>query len=225
MTATYSATNKSQRSILRMFRKPLNPGGWFEIPANFSKFDPHQLIDHVSAGRHLTKDSHLQIRAASFVRRCAMRKGNIHSGGPADRSRLEAIVRERNSPQRHVLRAQIVLLTVDGEGTNAITRLLGKDKTVVWRRQARFMHQGVAGLTRDKTRPSRIPPLPAATVDRVVALTQSPPHATTHWTAPALAKAVGVSSSSVRRSGRGKGCSRIGCEASRSPTIPNSPTS
>jgi len=148
--------------------------------------------------------------------------------GPADRSRLEAIVRERNSPQRHVSRAQIVLLTTDGEGTNAITRLLGKDKTVVWRRQARFMHQGVAGLTRDKTRPSRIPPLPAATVDRVVALTnQSPPHATTHRTAPALAKAVGVSSSSLRRSGRGKGCSRsrIGCEASRSPTIPNSPTS
>ena len=69
---------------------------------------------------------------------------------------------------------------------------------MVWRRQARFMHQGVAGLTRDKTRPSRIPPLPAATVDRVVALTnQSPPNATTHWTAPALAKAVAVSSSSV----------------------------
>ncbi len=39
------------------------------------------------------------------------------------------------------------------------------------------MHEGVEGLTRDKTRPSRIPPLPAETVDRVVALTnQAPPH-------------------------------------------------
>jgi len=36
------------------------------------------------------------------------------------------------------------------------------------------MHEGVAGLTRDKTRPSRIPPLPAETVDRVVALTNQP---------------------------------------------------
>ncbi len=62
------------------------------------------------------------------------------------------------------------------------------------------MHEGVDGLTRDKTRPSRIPPLPAATVDRVVALTnQAPPHEATHWTASAMAKAVGISPSSVRR--------------------------
>jgi hypothetical protein len=28
---------------------------------------------------------------------------------------------------------------------------------VVWRWQERFMHEGIAGLTRDKTRPSWIP--------------------------------------------------------------------
>jgi transposase len=135
-----------------------------------------------------------------------MRKGISIAVTPADRLRLEAIVRDRNSPQKHVWRARIVLLTADGQGTNAITRLLGKDKTVVWRWQARFMHEGVAGLTRDKTRPSRIPPLPAATVDRVVALTnQAPPHAATHWTAPAMAKAVGISPSSVRRIWAGQG--------------------
>jgi len=51
--------------------------------------------------------------------------------------------------------------------------------------------EGVAGLTHDKTRPSRIAPLPAATVDRVIELTtQPPPHQATHWTAPAMAKAV-----------------------------------
>jgi Homeodomain-like domain len=98
-----------------------------------------------------------------------MRKGISIAATPADRLRLEAIVRDRNSPQKHVWRARIVLLTADGQGTNAMTRLLGKDKTVVWRWQARFMHEGVTGLTRDKTRPLRIPPLPAATVDRVVA--------------------------------------------------------
>jgi choline dehydrogenase-like flavoprotein len=55
-------------------------------------------------------------------------------------------------------------------------------------------------LTRDKTRPSRIAPLPAETVDRVVALTnQAPPHAATHWTASAMAKVAGISPSSVRR--------------------------
>jgi len=105
-----------------------------------------------------------------------MRKGISIAVTPADRVRLEAIVRDRNSPQKHVWRAGIVLLTAEGQGTSAITRAVGKDKTVVWRWQERFMHDGVAGLTRDKTRPSRIPPLPAASVDRVVALTnQAPP--------------------------------------------------
>jgi transposase len=79
-------------------------------------------------------------------------------------------------------------------------RAVGKGKTVVWRWQERFMHEGVDGLSRDKTRPSRIPPLPAATVDRVVALTnQAPPHEATHWTASAMAKVAGISPSSVRR--------------------------
>jgi transposase len=135
-----------------------------------------------------------------------MRKGISIAATPADRVRLEAIVRDRNSPQKHVWRARIVLLTADGQGTNAITRAVGKDKTVVWRWQERFMHDGVAGLTRDKTRPSRIPPLPADTVDRALALTnQTPPHAATHWTAPAMAKAVGISPSSVRRIWAGQG--------------------
>jgi hypothetical protein len=62
------------------------------------------------------------------------------------------------------------------------------------------MHEGIDGLTRDKTRPSRIPPLPTETVDRVIALTnQAPPHEASHWTAPAMAKSVGISPSSVRR--------------------------
>jgi hypothetical protein len=48
--------------------------------------------------------------------------------------------------------AEARLLTADGQGTNAMTRVLGKHKTVVWCWQARFMQEGVAGLTRDKTR-------------------------------------------------------------------------
>ena len=135
-----------------------------------------------------------------------MRKGISITVTPVDLVQLEAIVRDRNSPQKHVWRARIVLLSADGQGTNAITRAVGKDKTVVWRWQERFMQEGVAGLTRDKTRPSRIPPLPAASVDRVVALTnRPPPHAATHWTAPAMAEAVGISPSSVRRIWAGQG--------------------
>ena len=135
-----------------------------------------------------------------------MRKGISITVTPAARVQLDAIARDRNSPQKHVWRARIVLLTADGVGTNAIARAVNKDKTVVWRWQERFMHEGIEGLSRDKTRPSRIPPLPAETVDRVVALTnQAPRHEATHWSAPAMAKAVGISRSSVRRIWAGQG--------------------
>jgi transposase len=135
-----------------------------------------------------------------------MRKGISISLTPADRVRLDAIVRDRNSPQKHVWRARIVLLTAEGKGTVAIMGAVGKDKRAVWRWQERFMQEGVAGLARDKTRPSRIPRLPAETVDRVIALTnQPPPHEATHWTAPAMAKTVQISPSSVRRIWSGHG--------------------
>src|SRR5438874_11616362 len=138
-----------------------------------------------------------------------MRKGISITVTPADRVRLQSIIRDRNSPQKHVWRARIIVLTANGNGTTAITRAVGKGKTVVWRWQERFMHEGVEGLTRDKTRPSRIPPLPAETVDRVIALTnQAPPHEATHWSAPAMARAVGISPSSVRRMWKGRFRSR-----------------
>ena len=115
-------------------------------------------------------------------------------------AQLDAIVADRNSPQKHVWRAQIVLLTADGCGTAEIMRRAGISKTAVWRWQERFMTDRVAGLLRDKTRPSRIPPLEAEVAPRVVAATQAdPPGETTHWTAAAMAKVQGISVSSVQR--------------------------
>jgi transposase len=129
-----------------------------------------------------------------------MRKGITVTVNAADRTRLEAVVANRNSPQKHAWRCRIVLLTADGLGTAAIMQQTGKSKSVVWRWQERFMHAGVDGLLRDKTRPPRIPPLAQAVIDRVVALTSAdPPEETTHWTAAAMAKATGISVSSVQR--------------------------
>jgi transposase len=118
----------------------------------------------------------------------------------ADRSELEAVAANRNSPQKHVWRAKIVLLTADGHGTADIMRASGKAKTVIWRWQERFGKEGVAGLWRDKTRPSRIPPLHPEVAERVVALTLAgPPPTASHWTGAAMAKATGISVSSVQR--------------------------
>src|ERR1700686_5389364 len=140
------------------------------------------------------------------MRVCGMRTGITVDVKAADRARLEAIVADRNSPQKHVWRVRIVLLTADGLGTNEIMRRTGKSKTCLWRWQERFMHEGVEGLLRDKTRPSRVAPLPPAVAQRVVALTQTdPPGETTHWTGAAMAKTAGISLSSVQRIWRAHG--------------------
>src|SRR5688572_20393436 len=135
-----------------------------------------------------------------------MRPGISVTVTAADRRRLEAIAGDLNSPQKHVWRAEIVLLSADGLGTVEIMRRAGKSKTCVWRWQERFMQEGVTGLLRDKTRPSRVKPLTQAVIDRVVTLTANPPpHEATHWTSAAMAKAVGVSVSSVQRIWRAHG--------------------
>jgi transposase len=72
-----------------------------------------------------------------------------------DRSRLEAVVADRNSPQKHVWRAQIALLSAEGLGTAAIMRQSGKSKNTVNRWRERFRTEGIDGLLHDKTRPSR----------------------------------------------------------------------
>jgi transposase len=134
------------------------------------------------------------------VRVSGMRTGITVDVTAADCARLEAIAADRNSPQKHVWRARIILLTAASVGTNEIERQAGVDKNSVWRWQERFMKEGVDGLLRDKTRRSRIPPLGPEVASAVVARTlETPPGETTHWTAPAMAKEVGISVSSVQR--------------------------
>jgi hypothetical protein len=104
-----------------------------------------------------------------------MRTGISITVKPSSRKRLKAILKDRNAPQKHVWRAEIVLFSADGLGTNEIMRRTGKANTCVWRWQERFMQEDVAGLHRDKTRPSRVAPLGPEVAARVVARTSSKP--------------------------------------------------
>ena len=99
-----------------------------------------------------------------------MRSGVSITLKPAGWRRLAALARDRNTAHKHVWRAEIVLLSAAGVGTNEIMRRTGKSKTCVWRWQERFMQEGYEGLLRDKTRPSRILALEASVAERVVAL-------------------------------------------------------
>ena len=96
-----------------------------------------------------------------------MRAGIVVNVTRADRLRLEAIIADRSTPQKHVWRANVILATADGCGTAEIMRRSGKSKPVVWTWQARFMAEGVEGVLRDKTRKPGKPPLPPNTVQRV----------------------------------------------------------
>src|SRR4051812_40298624 len=134
------------------------------------------------------------------VRVWRMRKATTIPLTEAARLALSAIVRDRNSPHKHVWRAQIVLLSAEGCGTMELTRRTGTSKTSVWRWQERFLAEGVPGLLRDKTGPSRIPPPGTKGEARGGAATQPPASGeTTHWTAGAMAQHVGISVSSVHR--------------------------
>jgi hypothetical protein len=62
-----------------------------------------------------------------------MRPGICITLKPAARRRLTALAGDRNAAQKHVWRAEIVLLSAAGVGTNEIMRRTGKSKTCVWR--------------------------------------------------------------------------------------------
>jgi transposase len=97
-----------------------------------------------------------------------------------DRARLEGWVAGRNTPQKLVWRARIVLMWAQGAGVAAIVRATRKTKRTVYRWRDRYIARGAAGLERDATRPGRKPPLKAATIERVVTMTlnEKPPKGT-----------------------------------------------
>jgi transposase len=128
-----------------------------------------------------------------------MRSGISFTTSSRDRQRLCAIVADPKSPQKHVWRARIVLLSGEGLGTSAIMTETGKSKTCVWRWQERFMQEGVDGLLRDRSRPPGKAPVPPARVAEIVRLTQKPPpFEATHWTLRAMAKVAGIAASTVQ---------------------------
>jgi transposase len=119
---------------------------------------------------------------------------------PGDRERLEAVVCDRKSPQHHVWRARIVLMTADGAGTMAIRAATGKGKPTIWRWQERYARDGADGLfceaPRGRAFPAALPEQVAAVVERT--LHERPPRAT-HWTLRSMANASGLAPSTIHR--------------------------
>jgi len=113
---------------------------------------------------------------------------------------LHAWVAARNTPQKIVLRSRIILLAHDGVANGAIARRLDTSRPNVLKWRGRFAQGGPPALTEEapgRGRKARI------LADQVAAMVQAtlhtkPAHAT-HWSTRTMAKAQGISHSSVQR--------------------------
>ena len=121
-----------------------------------------------------------------------------------DRAQLLATIADRNTARAVVWRARIILATADDGGNQRgharATTSKPTVKPTVWRWQARWLDEAMDGLRRDKTRPSRLPPLPRETRLEGIARTvgrrlRTPPHRSRAL----MAEAGGISPSRVER--------------------------
>jgi transposase len=118
----------------------------------------------------------------------------------ADRTELERLVRGRNTPQKIVLRARVVLLSGRGASTSEMMEVLGTTTPTITRWRNRYEAAGLPGLLRDAGRPGRKPSLSATTVAGVVELTlREKPADATHWSTRSMAAVAGISDTSVQR--------------------------
>src|ERR1700730_6127088 len=125
---------------------------------------------------------------------------------PKDREQLGRLVRDRNTPQKIVWRTQIVLLAGEGMGAVEVAARVGKSVLTVRRWRRRYTAKGVDGLVKDATRPPGRKPLTAETIKRVVQITlHEKPANATQWSARSMAKAAGISYTSVQRIWRAHG--------------------
>ena len=127
-------------------------------------------------------------------------EGNGVSVTESDRAALVRLVRGRNTPQKVVQRAKIVLLSADGVATSAIVRAVGTSYPTVTRWRERYAAAGVAGLLRDAPRPGRKRRLTEEQVNAVVERTlRTTPRGTTHWSTRTMAAELGLSHVTVHR--------------------------
>jgi hypothetical protein len=120
--------------------------------------------------------------------------------GPADCAGLQALITNRNTRRKLVWRSGIMRVTADGQGSFGIMRRARMTKPTVRHRRERYADEGMAGLKRDRMRPSRVPPLPMETKLKVIAkaVQEAPPKAMQGGRAR-MAGATGISPSGVGR--------------------------
>ena len=117
----------------------------------------------------------------------------------AERGELERRARRRKTSRGDALRAEIVLLAADGMTNVAVAERLGASRLTVATWRKRFAAHRLDGLA-DEARPGAPRKIGDEKITEVVAATlETMPAAATHWSTRSMAKASGVSTSTVHR--------------------------
>ena len=116
-----------------------------------------------------------------------------------ERAELMSLAARRSTAQALALRARIILACVEGGQNKVIADRLGLDRETVGKWRRRFMTHRLEGL-RDEPRSGTPRTLEDERIEAVIVRTlESLPPNATHWSSRSMAKASGVSISSVQR--------------------------
>jgi transposase len=116
-----------------------------------------------------------------------------------EQEELERLVRRRTTAQAQSLRARIILACAQGGSNRAVAAELGVTRPTVGKWRRRFLERGIAGL-QDEPRPGHPRTVSDEDVERVVVMTlASQPPGATHWSTRSMAKASGLTQSTVHR--------------------------
>lgn len=131
----------------------------------------------------------------------AMAKGRLAALALSERERSElvSLAARRNTGQALALRARIVLGCAEGKQNKEVAARLQVDQGTVGKWRRRFAEQRLDGL-RDEPRSGAPRTVDDARIEGVIVRTlESTPPAATHWSSRGMAKASGLSVSTVQR--------------------------
>ena len=116
-----------------------------------------------------------------------------------ERAELERLSRRQKTAQAIALRARIVLAASSGSRTQDTAKRLGINPASVRRWHRRFVAKRLDGL-RDERRPGTPRTITDDCIEAVIVKTlETTPLGATHWSSRGMARASGVSVSSVQR--------------------------
>lgn len=117
-----------------------------------------------------------------------------------EREQLQRLARGRRVEVRLAERAQIVLHAADGMTNGQVGKAMGISRFKAGRWRDRYAEAGLAGIEKDAPRPGRTPRIASAQRAEVVRKTlYEKPEGQTHWSRSTMAKATGLSDSTIGR--------------------------